>query len=149
VAQTIGNLRMVEEDAKEAELAATEWGGKAAAASRKAEQLRAANPTEAEKLDNLARIALKKQIDFESDVKEFAPTIAEQATVVERLKAGLEQMKQKLDQLKRKRDELVSRAKVAQAQTQVHDAIKSVNILDPTSEVSRFEEKIRREEAKA
>jgi phage shock protein A len=150
VAQTIGNLRLVEEDAKEAELAATEWGGKASAASRKAEQLRGAgNTTEAEKFDNLARVALKRQIDFESDVTEFAPTIAEQTTVVERLKAGLEQMRQKLDQLKRKRDELVGRAKIAQAQTQVHDAIKSVNILDPTSEVSRFEEKIRREEAKA
>ncbi len=30
----------------------------------------------------------------------------------------------------------------------MHDAVKSVNIMDPTSEVSRFEEKIRREEAK-
>lgn len=149
VAQTIGNLRLVEEDATEAEAAAVEWGGKAAAASRKAEQLRGeGNPTEAEKFDNLARIALKKQIDYESDVKEFAPMIAEQTAVVERLKAGLVQMKEKLDQLRRKRDELVGRAKMARAQAQVHDAIKSVNILDPTSEVSRFEEKIRREEAR-
>lgn len=149
VAQTIGNLRLVEEDAQEAGAAAAEWGGKAAAASRKAEQLRAAgNTAEAGKFDNLARIALKKQIDFESDVKEFAPTITEQTAVVERLKSGLEQMREKLDQLRRKRDELVGRAKIAHAQAQVHDAVKSVNILDPTSEVSRFEEKIRREEAK-
>lgn len=149
VAQTIGNLRLVEDDAREASAAAAEWGGKAVAASRKAEQLRAAgNTAEADKFDNLARIALKRQIDFETDAKEFAPTIAEQTAVVERLKAGLEQMKIKLDQLKRKRDELVSRAKMARAQSQVHDAVKSVNILDPTSEVSRFEEKIRREEAK-
>jgi len=149
VAQTIGNLRLVEEDQQEASAAATEWGGKAAAASRKAEQLRAAgSAAEADKFDNLARIALKKQIDFESDVKEFAPTITDQTAVVERLKTGLQQMKEKLDQLRRKRDELVSRAKMAQAQAEVHDAVKSVNILDPTSEVSRFEEKIRREEAR-
>ena len=57
-------------------------------------------------------------------------------------------MRGKLDDLQHKRDELVARAKIAEAQTQVHDAIKSVDILDPTSEVSRFEEKIRREEAK-
>ena len=30
----------------------------------------------------------------------------------------------------------------------MNDAIKSVDILDPTSEISRFEDKIRREEAK-
>jgi phage shock protein A len=149
VAQTIGNLRLVEEDAQEADAAAGEWGGKAAAASRKAEQLRSAgNAAEADKFDNLARIALKRQLDFESDVKDFGPTITEQTAVVERLKVGLAQMREKLDQLRRKRDELVSRAKIAQAQAQVHDAVKNVNILDPASEVSRFEEKIRREEAK-
>jgi phage shock protein A len=149
VAQTIGNLRLIEEDAREAMTADAEWGGKAAAASRKAEQLRAGGDTaEAEKFDNLARIALKKQIDFETDVKDFQPMITEQTAVVERLKTGLGQMKEKLDQLRRKRDELVGRAKMARAQAQVHDAVKSVNILDPTSEVSRFEEKIRREEAR-
>ncbi|HEX6870055.1 MAG TPA: PspA/IM30 family protein [Micromonosporaceae bacterium] len=149
VAQTIGNLRLVEEDAQEASAAATEWGGKAAAASRKAEQLRSAGTTaEADKFDNLARIALKKQLDYEADAKQFAPTITEQSAVVERLKVGLVQMKEKLDELQRKRDELIARAKLARAQAQVHDAVKSVNILDPTSEVTRFEEKIRREEAK-
>jgi phage shock protein A len=30
----------------------------------------------------------------------------------------------------------------------VHDALKSIDFMDPTSEVGRFEEKIRREEAK-
>ena len=34
------------------------------------------------------------------------------------------------------------------AQGQVQDAVKSINLLDPTSEISRFEEKIRREEAR-
>jgi phage shock protein A len=42
----------------------------------------------------------------------------------------------------------VARSKTAAAQSQVHDALKSINIMDPTSEVGRFEEKIRREEAK-
>ena len=39
VAQTIGNLRLLEDDAKEAREAAAEWGGKALAASRKADEL--------------------------------------------------------------------------------------------------------------
>ncbi len=57
-------------------------------------------------------------------------------------------MKSKLDDLRSKRDELVARAKSAQAQAQVQGAISSINVLDPTTEVSRFEEKVRREEAK-
>jgi phage shock protein A len=149
VATTIGNLRMIEEDSKEAADTAGEWGAKAAAAAQKGQELRAAGSTaEADKFDNLARVALKKQIDFENDVKELEPQIAQQTEVVDKLKAGIQAMHAKLDDLNNKRDELVSRAKMAQAQSEVHDALQSVDIMDPTSEVSRFEEKIRREEAK-
>ncbi len=58
-------------------------------------------------------------------------------------------MRAKREELVQKRDELIARAKTAQAQVQVQQSLKSVNIMDPTSEVSRFEEKIRHEEAKA
>src|SRR3546814_8523921 len=47
-----------------------------------------------------------------------------------------------------KRDELVARAKAAAAQAQVADAIKSIDVMDPSSDLGRFEEKIRREEAR-
>ena len=43
---------------------------------------------------------------------------------------------------------LCGRATIADAQSQVIDAVKSIDIMDPTSELGRFEEKIRREEAK-
>jgi phage shock protein A len=149
VAQTIGNLRMLEEDSAEATDAAAGWGAKAAAAAAKAGGLRAAgSAAEADKFDNLARIALRKQIDAEEDVTELAPTIAQQTEVVNKLKTGLEGMKGKLDELRDKRDELVARGKMAEAQAQVMDAIKTVDITDPTSELSRFEDKIRREEAR-
>ena len=149
VAQSIGNLRMMESDKKEADEAATEWGGKAAAASAKAQQLRPTDAAGADKFDNLARVALKRQIDFEEHSGQLGDSIAQQAAVVDKLKAGLDQMNQKLEELKRKRDELVARAKVADAQIQVHDALKSVDVTDPTSEIARFEDKVRREEAKA
>jgi phage shock protein A len=148
VAQTIGNLRMMEEDQREAKEAAEEWGAKAAAAAGKAKQLMTTNPTEAERFQNLARIAIKRQMTFEEQVKDFAPSIAQQQEVVDKLKAGLNSMMVKLEELKTKRDELVGRAKMAEAQSKVQDAIKSVSITDPTSELSRFEDKIRREEAK-
>ncbi|HEY2794249.1 MAG TPA: PspA/IM30 family protein [Micromonosporaceae bacterium] len=149
VAQTIGNLRMMEDDAREAQNAASQWGLKAVAASKKADEMRAGgDAAEADRFDGLARIALRHQIDGEADSTTLATTIADQTDVVDKLKAGLTQMRGKLDDLRRKRDELVGRAKNVQAQNQVRDSIRSVDILDPSSEVARFEEKIRREEAR-
>jgi phage shock protein A len=148
VAQTIGNLRMMEEDQREAQEAAAEWGTKAAAAAGRAKELRPAGSAEADRFENLARIALKRQITFEEQAKDFGPTIVEQTAVVDRLKAGLSAMEAKLEELKTKRDELVGRAKMAEAQTKVQDALTSVNMTDPTSELGRFEDKIRREEAR-
>src|SRR5512134_1768743 len=66
VAQTIGNLRMIEDDAREARAASSEWLDKAKAASRRADQLRAeGNATEADRFDELARIALRRQVSYD------------------------------------------------------------------------------------
>ena len=150
VAQTIGNLRLQEDDAKEAGEAATEWGQKAAAASRKADEMRASgNTADADRFDGLAKIALKRQIGFEDQVRTFGPQIEQQTALVEQLKSGLNVMREKREELVQKKDQLIARAKMAQAQMQVQQSIKSVNIMDPTSEVARFEERIRHEEAQA
>jgi len=149
VATTIGNLRLMEQDHAADLAAARDWGLKATAASAKADELRGAgNGADADKFDNLAKIALGKQITSENEAKSAEPTIASQNAVVDQLKVGVQQMHDKLDQLISKRDELVARAKTADAQNQVHDALKSINVLDPTSELGRFEDKVRREEAK-
>lgn len=149
IAETIGNLRLLEDDHREDIEAAGEWGQKALAASRKADQLRTSgNPADADKFDNLAKVALGRQLASEKEAKQAEPQILAQTAVVEQLKSGLNAMKEKLNQLASKRDELIARAKTAQAQQQVMDAVKSIDLMDPTSEVSRFEDKIRREEAR-
>jgi len=149
IAETIGNLRLLEDDHREDVEAATEWGGKALAASRKADELRATGATaDADRFDSLAKVALGRQLQSEKEAKIAEPQIASQSAVVEQLKNGLNAMKEKLTQLASKRNELVARSKTAQAQTKVMDAVKSIDIMDPTSEVSRFEDKIRREEAR-
>jgi phage shock protein A len=149
VAQTIGNLRMLQDDYNQDLENASSWGNKALAASRKADEYRSSGQaSDAEKFDNLAKVAIQRQISSENEAKGAEPTIASQTEIVEKLKHGLNQMKGKLNELQNKRDELIARSKTVQAQTQVHDAIKSIDVLDPTSEVGRFEEKIRREEAK-
>jgi len=58
-------------------------------------------------------------------------------------------MKDKHADLKTRRDSLVARQKSAEAQSKVQGALSAINVLDPTSEISRFEDKVRREEAKA
>ena len=149
IAETIGNLRLLEDDHREDVEAAVEWGSKALAASRKGDELRTAgNAADADKFDNLAKIALGRQLQSEKDASAAEPQIASQTAVVEQLKNGLNAMKEKLGQLSSKRDELIARAKTAQAQLQVMDAVKSIDLMDPTSDVSRFEDKIRREEAR-
>ena len=150
VAQTVGNLRLLEDDEREAQQAHSEWGSKAAAASRKAEELRAADKSdEAARFDDLARVALRRQLSFESQLTTFKTQIAQQTTLTDQLKDGLNKLRLRREELVQKRDELVSRAKMAQAQMQVQQAVKSVSVMDPTSELNRFEERIRRQEAMA
>jgi phage shock protein A len=148
VAQTIGNLRLVEDDAKEARSASSEWGDKAAAASRRADELRGeGNTTEADRFDQLAKIALRRQISYESQASTLETQATQQAELADKLKDGLNKLRAKREELVQKRDELISRAKMAQAQEQVQTTLQSVSVLDPTSEISRFEERIRRQEA--
>ncbi|MGP7960177.1 PspA/IM30 family protein [Sanguibacter sp. A247] len=150
VAQTVGNLRLAEQDYQEDLNAAQDWGAKAIAASTRADQLRTqGNTAEADKFDNLAKVAISKQISAEGEAKSAEPMITSQRDVVEKLKSGLVQMKSKLGDLKSRRDQLVARQKSAQAQAAVQGAISSINVLDPTSELARFEDRVRREEALA
>jgi len=149
VATTIGNLRLLEQDHAEDVAAAADWERKALAASNKADELRSSgNAVDADKFDALARVALGKQLTSEKEAMTAEPQIASQTEVVEKLKTGLSGMRSKLDQLAAKRDELNARSKTVEAQTKVADAVQSIDILDPTSEISRFEDKVRREEAK-
>ena len=93
IAETIGNLRLLEDDHREDVEAAREWGEKAIAASRKGDELRTSGDSAgADKFDNLAKIALQRQISEENEARAIAPSIAAQTEVVEKLKDGLNGM---------------------------------------------------------
>ncbi len=150
VAQTIGNLRLLEDDEREAREASAEWLAKAKAASDRAEALRAqGNVAEADRFDGLAKLALRRQLSFDQQVATFEPQIAQQRQFTDQLKDGLNKLRVKREELVQKRDELVARAKMAQAQMQVTSTLKEVSVMDPTSELNRFEERVRRQEAQA
>lgn len=150
IAQTIGNVRLAQADLEEDRAAVSEWGAKAAAAAATAQRKAAeGNTADADRFNQLARVALAKQLSFEREVSSSAPMVASQAETAEKLKAGLAGMKDKLGQLQSKRDELVARAKATQAQRKVQESIGSINVMDPTSELSRWEDAVRRDEAQA
>ena len=150
VAQTVGNLRLTEDDLKQAQDEVDEWGAKAAAAAQRASQSAAAgNTADAARFDELAKAALRQQISYENKVKTLQEQVAQQTVLVDQLKAGLNGMRAKLDELQTKRDELAARAKMAEAQRQVQESVASINSLDPTSDLGRYEDKIRKDEAMA
>ena len=150
VAVTIGNLRLAEADYNDDIASAKEWGQKAAAAVAKAKEMAdAGNSEAADRFNNLAKVAIERQLQSEKEAKDAEPIIASQQDVVAKLKDGLNVMRSKLEELKNKRDQLVARQKSAAAQNKMQDALSSVNVLDPTSELGRFEDKVRREEALA
>jgi phage shock protein A len=150
VAVTVGNLRLAEDDQREAVQAADEWGDKAGAASRKADQIRTSGTGgEADRFDELAKVALRRQVSYEQQANTLKSQITQQTELTDKLKDGLNRLRSKREELVQKRDELVSRAKMARAQSQVQRAVKSVSVMDPASELNRFEERVRREEALA
>lgn len=150
VSQTIGNLRMAESDLEKKKIEAGEWTRKAAAASTRSDTLRAeGNTADADRYQVLARTAMGNVIQAEKAVAAAVPSIASQQQVAEQLKAGLEKMRDQQRTLSSKRDELVARKNTADAQNTMLDAVKSIDMSDPTSDLGRYEEKIRRSEAQA
>jgi phage shock protein A len=150
VAQTIGNLRLLEEDQREARDAGQEWAEKAQAASRKADELRASGQgAEADRFDNLARVALRRQISYEDQARTLDEQVSQQRDLTDKLKSGLEQLRSKREELVRKRDELTGRSRMAQAQIKVQQSMQDVSAMNPASELRRFEDRVRHEEALA
>ncbi|MCB2176439.1 MAG: PspA/IM30 family protein [Actinomycetales bacterium] len=150
VAQTIGNLRLAQQDHAADVAAAADWGRKALAASSRADELRAAGETaDTDRFDSLAKAAISRQITAERDAATAEPVIAAQAEVVDKLKSGLTAMKETLADLQTRRDSLVARQKSTEAQSKVQGAFSAIDVLDPTSEIARFEDKVRRDEAHA
>jgi phage shock protein A len=150
VAQTVGNLRLSEDDLSRAQGEVSDWGSKATAAAQRASQASASgNTADAGRFDDLAKTALRQQIAAEGRVKSLQEQVAQQTDLTNKLKDGLNGMRAKLDELHMKRDELAARAKMAEAQRQVQESVKSISSIDPTSELGRYEEKIRRDEAMA
>ena len=86
VAQTVGNLRLTEDDLRESGEAARNWAQKAAAASRKADELRAQGQApDADRFDALAKSALRRQISYEQQEKTLQAQVEQQTQLTNQL----------------------------------------------------------------
>lgn len=149
LAQLTGNRRIAQDDQQiDAEMAVL-WSSAAEATSQTADELRAAgDAADADAFDNLAKVALARQLIAENDIETLQHTITAQTESVETLANGLDQMQIKASELEHKRDDLEADARSSRAQPQGQGPVGSVDIMDPASEVDRFQEIVRREEAR-
>lgn len=99
--------------------------------------------------DELAREALKRKQSYDALVKDFEGHWKSQKDAVDALKESLRVLQNKIEEAKRKRNLLVSRQQRALLQQKVHEAIQSASALDPSSTLSKMEEKISTLEAES
>ena len=150
VAQTVGNLRLLEDDAREAREASASGGARrgrlATAPTSSAPRATPPRPTAS---TSLAKIALRRQICFEEQVRTFDTQIAQQTELTDKLKDGLNKLRAQA----RGAGPEARRAGEPGQDGPGPDAgpgdAQEVSVLDPTSELNRFEERIRRQEAQA
>jgi phage shock protein A len=152
IAQLLGSLRVAEHDQREDAAAARRWSKEAEAASQRADKLRATGDAiEADRFDDLARVAIERQMIAENDADSVQHTIAAQHESIGKLEYGLGEMRIRLLELERKLGPAAadrSRTRPPGATGVSPGADSSGDILDPVSEVARFEAKVRREEAR-
>ncbi|MBI2305187.1 MAG: PspA/IM30 family protein [Chloroflexi bacterium] len=99
--------------------------------------------------DDLAREALRRKRDYQSNGSVYETQLTAQHQMVEKLKTDLKALESKYGELQRNREILIARHKVAEAQRKIQKTFVSASSIDFTSELGRMEEKIRLEEARA
>ena len=136
VAETIAQKNLIASNLESAQKLSNEWGTKAQLAVAKG-------------ADDLAREALRRKKDYDANAQVYGSQLASQTEVVDKLKGDLQALQSKYEDVVRNRDVLIARHRTAQAQQKVQQTAAALQGIDPTSELSRMEEKIRMEEARA
>jgi phage shock protein A len=150
VAQLTDNKRIAQEDQRDDAEAAGLWGQAIEATSQTADELRAAGEAaDADLFDNLARAAIARQLIAENDIVNLQHTIDAQAESVETLTSGLDKVRIKLAELAHQRNAMAAHYGGVHARPgRDSDAVETTGLLDPASEVARFEQLVRREEVR-
>jgi phage shock protein A len=136
VAAMIAQEKELQADYDETSKLASEWGEKAKRAVAAGK-------------DDLAREALRRKRDNESNSTVYQQQLSVQEQTVDKLKDQLRQLEAKYQSTLSQRDTLLARARRARAQEQVAQTLTDFSPMDPTADLERMERKIRGQEAKA
>ena len=134
VAEMVAQQRMIETDVQRATAMVNEWDAKARAAVQ-------------QNRDDLARDSLRRKADYKKNLDLYQQQLDTQRGLVQKLKDDLAQLEFKYDDAVRRHDELINRSRRAAAQQRLSQQAQKFNTMDPTSELSRMEAKIRGQEA--
>lgn len=121
VAMAIADEKKLERETNEQARLAKEWEQKAMLAVRS-------------NRDDLAKEALLRKQEYESNYGQYKTQWVAQKESVEKLKESLRQLQSKIDEAARKKNLLIARAKRAEAQEKIQNTISSV-----TGNTSAFE----------
>jgi len=136
VAKMIADEKELEANYQHSQQLADDWQKKAELAVRKGS-------------DDLAREALQRKVDYANNAKVYQGQWESQHQAVEKAKTDLHALQEKYDGTVRNREVLLARYRRAHAMEQVAKVGQQLNSFDPSSELSRMEERIRLEEARA
>ncbi len=136
VAEMIAEEKRLRAQVEENEKLVEEWGRKAELAVVRG-------------VDDLAREALRRQKDYEENIDVYKSQWTSQSEAVEKLKTALRNLEEKYEATKRQRDALIARSRRARTQQKIQEVSATLNINDPSAELARMEDRIRRQEALA
>lgn len=136
VANMLAQQKELEAELSDAQSNSSQWNGKAEMAVKASK-------------DDLAREALQRKNDYDSQVTVLSQQLESQTATVNHLKDQLQQLQDKYDSTVRNKDMLIARHKTAQATEQMSKATSSLNTTDYSSDLNRMEDRIRSEEAHA
>lgn len=136
VADMIAQQKVLEANVERNQTLAGEWRQKATLAVQSGK-------------DDLAREALRRQNDYLENAKVYEEQLAAQSQLVQKLKTELGQIESKYEDAKRNRETLIARHRRAETTQRITQVSGQLNMMDPTTELGRWEERVQLEEARA
>ena len=92
--------------------------------------------------DDLARQALKRKKSYDEIAHGFKSQLDEQSKMTELLKDNLHTLEAKIEEAKRKKNLLIARAKRAEAQKTIHNAVSNITQTGAFDALARIEAKV-------
>lgn len=99
--------------------------------------------------DKMAREALKRKSDSDTNIQVLQQQLDAQSEMVSRLRSQLDALQDKYQGALSNRDAMLARYRRAKAQQQVTRTMSDLDVTDYTGELSRMERRIREREARA